>query len=208
MGGTLALIVIGVIVLGVIAAVARKGYETTLRELGAPYGLAYERLGRPGVGHTLRGYVDGRPFELLVIPDGPGGVLSERWSIQMLGMIPGGFAAGKNGWMRGTSDGMVRLSSGDPAFDKQVMCEARNPHEAHVVLASEPRRAALRDLAKLNALVSDNQVLLHKSGFDNSAAKLSARLAALRAIAQCLDPVTPQVAPPQPMLQQPPMMQR
>jgi|GEM_PF-3686620 len=193
-----------IVLIGVVAKGMRQGYEKTLRQLGQPFGWSYERTqGRGlqaavGVGHLLRGWVDGRAFELVVAPEGRNKYLSERWSIQLAGALPGGFAAGKNGLLRGTSAGMTRIASGDAEFDKKVLCEGVDPAQAWLVISAEPRKAALRELAAMNAVVFGNQIIFSKTGFDTSIAKLQARLAKLRGFAAALDPVQPQahVAPP------------
>ena len=58
-------------------------------------------------------------------------------------------------------------------------------------------------LANLNGVIYGNQVTFHKNGFDNNVVKLKARLEAIRAIAQTIDPVQPQPYPPQPYPPQP-----
>ena len=199
-----------IVLVGVWAKGARQGCEQTLRQLGQPWGWRYERTqGRGpqaavGVGHAVRGWVDGRGFELTVAPEGRHKYLSERWTIHLAGQLPGGFAAGKNGLLRGTSAGMTKIASGDAAFDAKVLCEGVDPAQAWLVLAAEPRKAALRELAAMNAVVFGNKVLFHKVGFDTNLAKLQARLDKLRSFAAALDPVQPQYAPP-PMGYAPPM---
>lgn len=192
-------IVVFIVLIGIAAKAMRQGYEKTLRQLGQPFGWSYERtMGRGlqsaiGVGHALRGWIDGRPFELIVAPEGRNKYLSERWAITLVGQLPGGFAAGKNGLLRGTSEGMTRVMSGDAEFDKKVLCEGVDPAQAWLVLQAEARKAALRELAALDAVIFGNQVVFSKVGFDASVAKLEARLARLRAIAGAIDPVQPGV---------------
>jgi hypothetical protein len=198
------------VLIAVLAKGMRQGYEKTLRQLGQPHGWSYERTqGRGlqsavGVGHLLRGWVDGRAFELTVAPEGRNKYLSEHWSIQLAGALPGGFAAGKNGLLRGTSAGMTRIASGDAEFDKKVLCEGVDPAQAWLVISAEPRKAALRELAAMNGLVFGNKILFSKTGFDTSVVKLQARLDKLRAFAAALDPVQPQQPPPQAWQQQQP----
>lgn len=182
-----------IVVIGVLAAALRGNYEKTLRGLATSAGLAYERLGTPGVAHRLTGLVDGRPFTLLVAPEGIGSgrYLHERWELRLVGALPAGFAAGKKGWLSSASPGTVRVESGDPQFDKHVMVEATNPRDAWFVLEAPHRRDALLQLAGLGAILAENKVMFHKSGLDNNVATLQRRLATLRAIAAALDPVTP-----------------
>jgi hypothetical protein len=190
----LVLLVVGIVAIAIFAATMRKNYETTLRQVCGPLGLSYDRLQAFGVGmgHQLRGIVDGRPFELAVAPFEEGnGVLCERWSIQLCGALPAGFAAGKNGWLRSASEGMTQVKSGDAEFDKKVMVEGLRPQEAYWVVEAASRRAALRDLAAMNGLVFENKVMLNKVGFDNNPATLQARLTRLRQIAQTIDPMSP-----------------
>lgn len=188
----------------------RQGYEKTMRELAQPFGWSYERTkGRGltsgvGVGHVLRGWIDGRTIEVVAAPEGRNKYLSERWTISFAGQLPGGFAAGKNGLLRGTSAGHTKLTTGDAEFDKKVLCEAMDPQQGWLVLQSEPRRAALRDLADMNAVIYGNQLVFSKTGFDTKLVKLQQRLARLRQIAATLDPIQPQVQyqpPPQPQYQ-------
>ncbi|MBL9014835.1 MAG: hypothetical protein JNL83_11700 [Myxococcales bacterium] len=190
-----------------IAAVAMRGsYEGTLKALGQPYGLAYDRHRDGfgvGVGHSLRGYLDGRPFLLIVAPGEGGGVLEEAWTISLAGQLPYGFAAGKNGWLRSADQGTARVQSGDPELDKLVFVQAIDAAGAWHVFGDARRRTALVALANLNGVIYGNQVTFHKSGFDNNVTKLRARLEALRAIAQAIDPVQPQPSPPQPYPPQP-----
>jgi hypothetical protein len=197
---TFGLIFVGLIALAAVGGVLLRGnYEKVLRSLAQPFGFAYERLGAPvGVGHAVRGYLDGRPFELLVVPEGHyrARMLSERWTIHLAGTLPPGFAAGRNGWGRRPSAGLMQVPIGDAAFDRAVFVEGRAPQEVHWVLGAEPRRAAIRDLAAMDAIIYENKVMLHKSGFDTKLAKLQARLQRLRAIAQTIDPVGPVAAPP------------
>jgi len=197
-------VVVLIVIVGVVAKGMRQGYEQTLQQLGQPFGWSYERTkGRGlqaavGVGHVLRGWVDGRAFELVVAPEGRNKYLSERWSIRLAGALPGGFAAGKNGLLRGTSAGMIKIASGDPEFDKKVLCEGVDPAQAWLVISAEPRKAVLRELAAMDAVVFGNTIVFAKTGFDTKLAKLQARLDKLRGFAAALDPVQPQAyyAPP------------
>jgi hypothetical protein len=193
----IAALVIGIVVIGILAAVMRGNYEKTLRELGEPIGLRYERHSALGVGmgHSLVGWLDGRPFQLIVAPTGANGVLEESWEIKLAGVLPSGFGAGKNGWLRSATAGSHRVQSGDAELDKKVFVEAHDPQQAWGVFASDQRKSALRALAEINGLVFDNKVMFHKSGFDNNTFKLRARLDTLRMVAQAMDPVQPQ--PPQ-----------
>jgi hypothetical protein len=206
MAGLLGLVgvVVFIVLIAVWAKGARQGYENTLRTLGGPFGWSYERTrghgltSGIGVGHHQRGWVDGRAFELIVAPEGRNKYLNERWVLSFAGQLPGGFAAGKNGLLRGTSAGMTKLTTGDAEFDKKVLCEAHDPQQAFIVVQAEARKAALRDLAAMNAVIFNNQLVFHKIGFDTKLAKLQARLDKLRAIAAALDPVQPAyAAPPQ-----------
>jgi hypothetical protein len=199
MGPAIGVLVLVMFLIVIVAVAMRGSYEGTLKELGTPVGLAYERHRDGfgvGVGHSLKGYVDGRPFSLIVVP-GDGGVLEESWSITLAGQLPYGFAAGKNGWLRSADQGTVRVQSGDAEMDKVVFVQAIDAQGAWHVFADARRRTALMALANLNAMIYGNQVLFHKSGFDNSVAKLRPRLEALRAIAQAIDPVQPQPPAPQ-----------
>jgi hypothetical protein len=190
-----------IVLIGFWAKGARQSYENTLKVLGQPFGWSYERTkghglqSAVGVGHVMRGWVDGRAFELVVAPEGRNKYLSERWMIAMAGPLPGGFAAGKNGLLRGTSAGMTKLTTGDAEFDKKVLCEATDPAQGWVVVQAEPRKAALRELATMNAVLFDNKLRFHKVGFDTKLAKLQARLDKLRSIAAALDPVQPPMQP-------------
>lgn len=189
----------------------RQGYENTMRKLAEPFGWSYERTkGRGltsavGVGHVLRGWIDGRMIEVLAAPVGRNKYLSERWTVTFAGQLPGGFAAGKNGLLRGTSAGLTKLTTGDADFDKKVLCEAADPQQGWLVLQSEPRRAALRELAAMNAVIYGNQLIFTKTGFDTKLAKLQARLDQLRKIVAMLDPIQPQ--PQQPYAAQAPLPQ-
>lgn len=212
MGGILGLfgVVACIVLIAFWAKGARQGYENTLRKLGEPFGWSYERTRGQGltsgigVGHHQRGWVDGRAFELIVAPEGRQKYLNERWVLRFAGQLPGGFAAGKNGLLRGTSKGLTKLTTGDAELDKKVLCEAVDPQQAFIVLQSDARRAALRDLAAMNAVIFGNQIVFHKTGFDTKLAKLQARLDQLRRIAAALDPVQPPMQPyaaPQPLPQ-------
>ncbi len=188
-------LLVAIIAIAIVARALRKSYEKLLRELARSVGLTYERLGAPiGAGHAVRGYLDGRPFELLVMPEGRRAstrILGERWTIYLAGALPPGFAAGRNGWRRRASPGVVRVTTGNAEFDSTVFVEGRNPHEVAWVLGAEPRRAAIRDLATMDGLILDGKVMFHKTGFDTRLPRLQARLACLRAIARTIDPVDP-----------------
>ena len=198
MGPAIGVLVLVMFLVVIIAVAMRGSYEGTLKELGTPYGLVYERHRDGfgvGVGHSLKGYLDGRPFLLIVAP-GDGGVLEEAWTLSLAGQLPYGFAAGKAGWLRKPDEGTVRVQSGDPEMDKLVFVQAIDAQGAWHVFGDARRRTALMALANLNAVIYGNQVTFHKNGFDNSLAKLRPRLEAIRAIAQAIDPVQP--PPPQP----------
>lgn len=198
MGPAIGVLVLVMFLIVIFAVAMRGSYEGTLKEFGTPYGLVYERHRDGfgvGAGHSLRGYLDGRPFQLIVAP-GDGGVLEEGWTLSLAGQLPHGFAAGKNGWLRSADQGTVRVQSGDAELDKLVFVQAIDAQGAWHVFGDARRRTALVALANLNGVIYGNQVTFHKSGFDNSLAKLRPRLEALRAIAQVIDPVQPQ--PPQP----------
>lgn len=198
------------VLLGFAAKAMRQGYENTLRQLAQPFGWSYERTkghgltSGVGVGHRLRGWIDGRMIEVVAAPEGRNKYLSERWTITFAGQLPGGFAAGRNGLLRGTSAGHTKLTTGDAEFDKKVLCEAVDPAQGWLVLQSEPRRAALRELAAMNAVIYGNQLVFSKTGFDTKLAKLQARLDQLRQIVATLDPVQP---PQQPYVSQAPLPQ-
>lgn len=204
MGPAIGVIVLLIFIVAIVAVAMRGSFEGTLKELGAPYALVYERHNDGfgvGSGHSLKGYLDGRPFLLIVAP-GSGGVLEEAWSLSFAGALPHGFAAGKNGWMRSADAGTTRVQSGDPELDKVVFVQAIDAAGAWHVFGDPRRRTALLALANLNGVLFGNKLTFHKSGFDNSVATLRGRLEALRAIAQVLDPVQP--PPPQPYPGAPP----
>ena len=200
MGPAIGVLVLVIFLIVIVAVALRGSYEGTLKALGQPYGLAYERHRDAfgvGVGHSLRGYLDGRPFQLIVAP-GDGGVLEEGWTLSLAGQLPYGFGAGKNGWGRSADQGTVRVPSGDAELDKLVFVQAIDTQGAWYVFGDARRRTALMALANLNGVIYGNQVTFHKNGFDNNVPKLRARLEALRAIAQVIDPVQPPPYPPQP----------
>lgn len=191
--------------IAIFAVVMRGGYEQTLRQLGEPVGLVYARHTDGfgvGSGHAVKGWLDGRPFLLAVVPTGSGGSLEEHWEIQLAGQLPHGFAAGKNGWLRSPEQGTQRVMSGDAELDKVVFVQAIDAAGAWHVFGDPRRKTALMALANMNGLIHGNKVLLHKAGFDNSTSTLRARLDALRAVAQAIDPVQP--PPPQPYPGAPP----
>ena len=197
-GPAIGVIVLIIAIVAIVAVVMRGGYEDTLKQLGSPLGLQYDRRSDAfgvGSGHVLRGHVDGRTFLLAVSPSGPGNSLEEAWEIQLAGQLPHGFAAGRNGWTRTADQGTQRVQSGDAELDTVVFVQAIDAAGAWHVFADQRRKAALLALANMNGMIFSNKVMLHKSGFDNSATTLRGRLDALRSIAQAIDPVQP--PPPQ-----------
>jgi hypothetical protein len=205
LGPIIGVLVLVIFLIAIFAVMMRGSYEGTLKALGTPVGLAYDRHRDGfgvGSGHSLKGFIDGRPFLLAVVPTGSGGSLEEHWEIQLAGRLPHGFAAGKNGWLRSADHGTTRVHSGDAEIDKVVFVQAIDAAGAWHVFGDQRRRTALLALANINGLIFENKVMLHKSGFDNSATTLRARLDALRAIAQAIDPVQP--PPPQPYPGAPP----
>ncbi len=204
-GPAIGVLVLIIALIAIVAVMMRGSYEGTLKELAAPYALTYERIHDGfgvGSGHAVKGYIDGRPFLLSVVPTGANNVLEEHWEIQLAGHLPHGFAAGKNGWLRSADQGTQRVQSGDPEVDKVVFIQAIDAAGAWHVFGDPRRKTALLALANMSGLIHGNKVLLHKSGFDNSASTLRARLDALRAVAQAIDPVQP--PPPQPYPGAPP----
>jgi hypothetical protein len=145
MGPAIGVLVLVMFLIVIVAVAMRGSYEGTLKSLGQPYGLAYERHRDGfgvGVGHSLKGYLDGRPFLLIVAP-GNGGVLEEAWTLSLAGQLPHGFAAGKNGWLRSADQGTVRVQSGDAELDKLVFVQAIDAQGAWHVFGDARRRTAL-----------------------------------------------------------------